>query len=118
MKLSAKEARETVDKMVAACPDLGNFPAEELSSLVEAIITKVGGALNEMEKDISIEGGSMPFSVMVGYMGFGAANAVLGQLPEGSDQRKLFEAGRAVGELMAKKWAEKIFEILGKETLQ
>lgn len=97
-----------LEEATRVCPDLVRLGAREV---VGSLVAATGQGLGDLETMISEAGGIGPEVAGV-FMGYGALAEVLGQMPETDDRRKLFEAGRVVGKVVAQKFSELIREKL------
>lgn len=109
-RLSVAEIRGLIDAVVEACPELGGA---DVSGLCLRVLDVSGKTLAGIERTVDLVGRQTD-ETMLAIMQVGAMRAVLADFPEGDDRRKLLAAGERVGEMMAKKWGEKVREELAR----
>lgn len=112
MEIKPEEVEAVLREMVAACPALGD--PKKLMPLASEVMRQTNDLIRTIESRIT-EAGKIPGDVVAALMVEGAVNAVLADLPEADERRKLRAAGAAVGNLIARKYGEKIQEALSKE---
>lgn len=117
MRIKPDEAKDISIAVRAAAGVLTQVPDNELAHLIGAVIRETTDGIKGVEKRIE-QAGSLPSDIVAILMMWGAIAAIVEDLPGGNERRELFEAGRKVGLLVAKKWGEAISETLAARTIK
>jgi hypothetical protein len=108
MKVSPEEIRRVVEEIGAAVPELAG---PGLKELLGAVASATMEGFSEIERSAWARG-SLGREEAGTFIGMGATAEICVGFPEGDVRRRLFEAGKILGRLIAEKWAAKISEVL------
>lgn len=115
MDLTGQEAKQLAAAARARSGLLRRLSDKQLAPLIHGVIAEVGATLKGIEHRLT-EAGSMPGDIAGVLMLYGAVVAIIEDMPANTDRPELVAAGREVGVVMRKKYADKIGDELSKKT--
>lgn len=111
MKLDPEEAIQLTAEIRELVPGFEELEDKTLVALIGGSLVEITKMARDVEHRIE-EAGVVPADLASVLMIYGGFTQVAEELPDGTWQRQLIAAGRAIGKLIARKFGEKIREQL------